>query len=200
MPDAFGNPTLEEINLAAAAQQANPAWLATQLYYPISVFGSRMWVPCPPGPARVASAIPRSQIPAGEDIRDAGMETEIRGPGGPSAAPPGTGALVPATTTVPAASAATENVTARARAAQLLYNALRGMPFVSQEFLTALAGGQLPAPRTLTPQTLAALNADTTLSDAFFSLVKASAVYPDSYLAEIGRYMPRGMQATPSFI
>jgi hypothetical protein len=105
------------------------------------------------------------------------------------------------TSTVPTTQDLTEeNKTSAAKAAQLLYNALRGMPYVSAEFLNALSQGKLPAPRTLTPQTLKLLNDDTTLSDTFFSLVKAGSVYPDSYLAEIGRFMPKGMDATPSFI
>ena len=90
--------------------------------------------------------------------------------------------------------------TAAQRAATMLYNAMRGLPFISPEFLTALQAGQAPAPRTVTPQTLAALSADSTLSDAFFSVIKANALYPASYLAEIGRYIPRGREATPSFI
>jgi len=90
--------------------------------------------------------------------------------------------------------------TAAQRAATMLYNAMRGLPFISPEFLMALQAGQAPAPRTVTPQTLAALSADSTLSDAFFSVIKANALYPASYLAEIGRYIPRGREATPSFI
>jgi hypothetical protein len=98
------------------------------------------------------------------------------------------------------ASTASQNKTAAATAAQLLYNALRGMPYVSAEFLDALSQGNLPAPRTFTPQTLKILNDDTTLSDAFFSVVKANAIYPESYLAEIGRFMPKGTDVTPSFV
>ena len=90
--------------------------------------------------------------------------------------------------------------TSAQRAATMLYNAMRGLPFISPEFLTALQAGQAPAPRTVTPQTLAALSADSTLSDAFFSVIRGNALYPASYLAEIGRYIPRGREATPSFI
>ena len=90
--------------------------------------------------------------------------------------------------------------TAAGKAAQMLYSAMRGLPFISTDFLASLRSGQPPAPRTVTPQTLAALSADSTLSDAFFSVIKANALYPASYLAEIGRYIPRGREATPSFI
>jgi len=90
--------------------------------------------------------------------------------------------------------------TAAQRAATMLYNAMRGLPFMSAEFLSALQAGQAPAPRTVTPQTLAALAADSTLSDAFFSVIRGNALYPESYLAEIGRYLPKGAAATPSFI
>jgi hypothetical protein len=90
--------------------------------------------------------------------------------------------------------------TSAQRAATMLYNAMRGLPFISPEFLLALQAGQAPAPRTVTPQTLAALSSDTTLSDAFFSVIEANALYPASYLAEIARFIPKGQAATPSFI
>lgn len=90
--------------------------------------------------------------------------------------------------------------TSAQRAATMLYNAMRGLPFISPEFLSALQAGQAPAPRTVTPQTLAALSADETLSDAFFSVIRANALYPESYLAEIARFIPKGMSASPSFI
>ena len=90
--------------------------------------------------------------------------------------------------------------TAAGKAAQMLYSAMRGLPFISTDFLASLISGQPPAPRTVTPQTLAALSADSTLSDAFFSVIRGNALYPESYLAEIGRYIPRGREATPSFI
>jgi len=108
--------------------------------------------------------------------------------------PPGEGTATGPNTLYPGGQSAAQ------RAATMLYNAMRGLPFISPEFLTALQAGQAPAPRTVTPQTLAALSADSTLSDAFFSVIKANALYPTSYLAEIGRYIPRGREATPSFI
>ena len=123
-------------------------------------------------------------------------------PGGPTL--PGGGTVNVTSMTDTQASAglggAARGQTAAQKAATMLYNAMRGLPFISPEFLTALQAGQAPVPRTVTPQTLAALSADSTLSDAFFSVIKANALYPESYLAEIGRYIPRGREATPSFI
>jgi len=93
-----------------------------------------------------------------------------------------------------------QNATARARTSQLLYGAMRGLPYISQEYLAALQGGQTPAPRTMTPQTLAALAGDQFLSDNFFALLEAAGLYPMSFLAEAGRFQPKGAQAAPSFI
>jgi hypothetical protein len=96
--------------------------------------------------------------------------------------------------------AAVQNATARAKTAQLLYNAMRGLPYISNEYLAALAAGEVPAPRMMTPQTLAALANDTFLSDNFFALLEAAGLYPTSFLAEAARFQPKGAQATPSFI
>jgi len=99
-----------------------------------------------------------------------------------------------------ATDAATQNATARAKTSQLLYGAMRGLPYISQEYLAALGAGETPAPRTMTPQTLAALANDQFLSDNFFALLEAAGLYPTSFLAEAGRFQPRGVQAAPSFI
>ena len=155
----------------------------TGLYYPVSDQGRTYWIPVPPGSAPTINDRPRNQIPAGATIYDAGMDTQVA---------PGT--YAGGGITYPSGQ------TAAQRAATMLYNAMRGLPFISPEFLSALQAGQAPAPRTVTPQTLAALSADSTLSDAFFSVIRGNALYPTSYLAEIGRYIPRGREATPSFI
>jgi len=125
---------------------------------------------------------------------------------GPVPQPPGGFAYQPYQPPAPvtpgagATDAATQNATARAKTAQLLYDAMRGLPFISEEYLAALQGGQTPAPRTMTPQTLAALANDEFLSSNFFSLLEAAGLYPTSFLAEAGRFQPRGAQAAPSFI
>ena len=175
--------------------QTNPDWAVG------------MWVP-PSGPLTAAE-----QIAAGPYYATQGITPSL----GPATGNPqydwATGQWVvgePGTTNyIPYAPAGTgggggvtypTEQSAASRAATMLYNAMRGLPFISPEFLSALQAGQAPAPRTVTPQTLAALSADSTLSDAFFSVIKANALYPASYLAEIGRYIPRGREATPSFI
>ena len=99
-----------------------------------------------------------------------------------------------------AATVEQQNATARAKASQLLYNAMRGLPFMGQDALSALSAGQAPAPNTMTPQTLSALSGDQFLSDNFFALLEASGIYPTSYLAEVARFQPKGAQAAPSFI
>lgn len=101
----------------------------------------------------------------------------------------------PATPGVPAG-----NATARARAAQLLYGAMRGMPFLAPEFLGSLQAGEVPRPGAVTPQALGYLAGDTFLSDNFFALIRAASLYPTSYLAEVARFQPKGMAAAPSFI
>lgn len=159
----------------------------SEMYYPISVMGSRVWIPHPPGVTPHALARPRDQIPAGEDIRDRGMET--RGP-------PTTGAPVPVETPMPDEG----GLTAGAKAAQMLYDAIRGMPFLSTDFLSGLGRGELPPPSTLTPQTLSLLASDPFLSDQFFGLIRASSIYPESYLAESARFQPRGINVAPSFV
>jgi hypothetical protein len=169
-----------------------PAW-----YYELSPQDQAfMWpyiqqnLPAPPGPiggsqwqyaqqyqgypTPAATNVPAPQTPAG-----------YVPPGG--VAPTATGA-------------AAQNATARAKTSQLLYGAMRGLPYISQEYLAALQGGEAPAPRTMTPQTLAALAGDQFLSDNFFALLEAAGLYPTSFLAEAGRFQPRGAQAAPSFI
>lgn len=91
---------------------------------------------------------------------------------------------------------------ARAYAAQMLYQAMQGMPYASAPFLSALQGGQLPAPNTFTPQTIRMLGEDPFLSDTFFSLIEASGLYPTSFLAEVNRFLPRGAgtAVAPSFV
>ena len=99
-----------------------------------------------------------------------------------------------------ATGAAAQNATARAKTSQLLYGAMRGLPYISQEYLAALQGGQAPAPRTMTPKTLAALAGDEFLSSSFFALLEAAGLYPSSFLSEVGRFQPRGSNVSPSFI
>src|SRR3972149_790557 len=96
---------------------------------------------------------------------------------------------------VEGAGSANEDATARARPAQLLSQAMRGLPFMSQDYLGALSAGQTPAPRTLTPQTLAALAGDEFLSSNFFALLEAAGLYPTNYLAEVARFQPPGAAA-----
>lgn len=93
-----------------------------------------------------------------------------------------------------------DTTTARARAAQLLYGAMRGMPFLAPEFLGSLQAGEVPRPGAVTPQALGYLAGDTFLSDNFFALIRAASLYPTSYLSEVARFQPKGREAAPSFI
>lgn len=168
-----------------------------QLWYPIVENGVQSWVPVPPGAPVPITARIRSQIPAGQTIRTAGSLPPTGGPGPSPPSPGGPGGPPPSGV---GPEAGRQSASARAKASQLLYGAMRGLPFMSQGYLGALQAGQTPAPRTMTPQTLAALAGDQFLSDNFFALLEAAGLYPTSFLSEVGRFQPRGQDVAPSFI
>jgi len=160
------------------------------LYYPYTVLGYTIWGPVPAGTAVPASARPYGQIPAGAIIEGtpeaARIEAQIPMPGQPG---------TPGQPSTPG-----DTTTARARAAQMLYGAMRGLPFLAPEFLGSLQAGEVPRPGAVTPQALGYLAGDTMLSDSFFSLIRAAGLYPTTFLAETARFQPRGRDVSPSFI